>query len=59
MICTSVDSPCISLCVYDYDRDYCTGCGRHLDEISNWDYYTPEQKQEILKKCEKRLDALT
>ena len=27
-------SPCTGYCVYDYENDYCLGCGRTLDEIS-------------------------
>ncbi len=53
---TCVESPCIKVCYYDYDRDFCTGCGRTLDELSYWNEYNKQEKQEILKKSKKRLD---
>ena len=51
-----VRSPCVRECLYDYDKDSCTGCGRTLDEITYWNDYTNQEKQEILKKSKKRLD---
>ena len=42
-------SPCVDLCIYDYDKDFCAGCGRTLDEVSYWNYFTPQEKQQILK----------
>jgi len=57
MATTRAESPCIDLCIYDYDRDFCTGCGRTLEEVSYWNYFTPQEKQQIFKKCKKSLDA--
>jgi predicted Fe-S protein YdhL (DUF1289 family) len=53
------DSPCVDLCIYDYDKDFCTGCGRTLDEVSYWNHFTPQEKQQILKYCKKNLDSLS
>ncbi len=53
---TCVESPCIGVCYYDYDRDFCTGCGRTLDELSYWNDYSFEEQKEIIKKSKKRLD---
>ena len=53
------DSPCVDYCIYDYDRDFCTGCGRTLDEVSYWNYFTPQEKQQILKNSKKNLDSLS
>jgi predicted Fe-S protein YdhL (DUF1289 family) len=52
------DSPCVDYCVYNYDGDFCTGCGRSLEEISYWNFFTSEDKQEIIKESKKRLDSL-
>ena len=54
MTASRADSPCVDLCIYDYDRDFCTGCGRTLDEVSYWNYFTPQEKQEILKYSKKK-----
>jgi predicted Fe-S protein YdhL (DUF1289 family) len=53
------DSPCVDYCVYDYEQDFCTGCGRSLEEISYWNYFTPQEKQKILKYSKKNLDSLS
>jgi predicted Fe-S protein YdhL (DUF1289 family) len=53
------DSPCILVCVYDYDKDFCTGCGRNLEEISCWNNYAFQEKEIILEKCKKNLDTLS
>ena len=50
------ESPCVRDCFYDHDKEFCTGCGRTLDELTYWSYYTNQEKKEILKKCKKRLD---
>jgi len=52
------DSPCVDYCVYDYQRDFCTGCGRSLEEISYWSYLTFEEKDQIIKESKKNLDSL-
>ena len=54
---SGADSPCIKKCFYDWDKGFCTGCGRTIDELSYWDYWTMKEKQEILKKSKKRLDS--
>ena len=59
MTTSCADSPCIDLCIYDYNGDFCTGCGRTLDEISYWNYFTPQEKQQILKNSKKNLDSLS
>ena len=51
-----IKSPCILECYYDHDHDLCTGCGRDIIELTDWDYYDNQQKQEIIKKSKKRLD---
>ena len=50
------NSPCIRNCFYDHDKDFCTGCGRTLGELTYWNDYTNQEKKEILEKCKKRLD---
>ena len=58
MTSTRVDSPCIDVCMYDYDKDFCAGCGRTLEEISYWTYFTSKEKEQILENCKKNLDSL-
>ena len=40
------DSPCIGVCTTLYD-EICQGCGRTLAEVSNWVFYSPEEKATV------------
>jgi predicted Fe-S protein YdhL (DUF1289 family) len=51
MTTAPVDSPCINLCSYDYGKDFCEGCGRTLEEISYWTYFTSKEKEQILERA--------
>ena len=56
MSAARIKSPCNNTCYYCHDRDFCTGCGRTLDELTYWNNYTNQEKQIILEKSKKRLD---
>ncbi|ABF08464.1 DUF1289 domain-containing protein [Cupriavidus metallidurans] len=40
------DSPCIGICSTLFD-EICQGCGRTAAEVSNWVFYSDEEKQVI------------
>jgi predicted Fe-S protein YdhL (DUF1289 family) len=40
------DSPCVGICSTLFD-DVCQGCGRTAAEVSNWVFYSDEEKQVI------------
>ena len=40
------DSPCIGICSTLFD-EICQGCGRTEAEVSNWVFYSDEEKQVI------------
>lgn len=40
------DSPCIGICSTLFD-EVCQGCGRTAFEVSNWVFYSDEEKQVI------------
>ena len=42
-----VPSPCISVCVMDPVRGWCTGCQRTLDEIAVWSILDDEEKRAV------------
>jgi len=50
------DKLCIKYCVYNYDEDFCEGCGRNLDEITDWSKYSQQKKAEIADTSRKRLE---
>lgn len=42
----SSDSPCIGICSTLFD-DECQGCGRTIEEVSNWVSMTKEEKEKV------------
>ena len=48
----TVDSPCIQVCTYDEEEEFCIGCYRTKKELQDWWIMTREQKLEALKKLE-------
>lgn len=44
----SYESPCISVCVMSPRTALCLGCGRTLQEISDWAGLTPEERAAIM-----------
>jgi predicted Fe-S protein YdhL (DUF1289 family) len=53
-----ITSPCISICVMDEARGYCSGCQRTLEEIARWVDLSPAQKREVLAHVEARRAAV-
>jgi predicted Fe-S protein YdhL (DUF1289 family) len=47
MVSTKVQTPCIGLC--KLNNGVCAGCGRTVEQITNWLKYTPEQRENIIK----------
>jgi len=43
------DSPCIGVCTTLYD-EICQGCGRTLAEVSNWVFFSQEEKDLVWKR---------
>lgn len=52
-------TPCISICAIDAETELCEGCGRTLDEISNWSRMTSEQRSEVMRALPLRLKSIT
>ena len=40
----TVDSPCIQVCTYDEEEEFCIGCYRSKQELQDWWIMTREQK---------------
>ena len=52
---SSTDSPCIEYCIYNYEEDFCEGCGRNLLEISDWSRLSKDEKALVMETSKKRL----
>ena len=48
---SKVESPCISIC--RYENEICVGCGRTVEEVTEWYNLTDKQKQKIIDRLEK------
>ncbi|TJY62379.1 DUF1289 domain-containing protein [Sinimarinibacterium sp. CAU 1509] len=53
-----VESPCISVCALD-DAGICSGCGRTIDEITQWSQAQAARRLEIRILAERRLRHIT
>ncbi len=52
------DSPCVHVCLMDYEHGLCIGCYRTLDEITHWINYSPARKKTVLAQIEHRRAAM-
>ena len=50
----TVDSPCIQVCTYDEEEEFCIGYNKNKQELQDWFIMTRKQKLETLKKLEER-----
>ena len=50
------DSPCIGVCATLYD-EICQGCGRTLGEVSNWVFFSQEEKGSVWKRIREECTA--
>ncbi len=48
-----VRSPCVSICIYNIDEGYCTGCFRDIEDVSGWWTMSDTEKRKALKRCKK------
>ena len=49
-----IDSPCINICTVDSESNLCVGCGRTLEEITQWSIFTETQKEWVVKALKNR-----
>lgn len=55
---TPIASPCKKVCAVDGQTGLCLGCGRTLREIGSWSSLTPEQRDEVMKELDERMERL-
>ena len=49
-----IKSPCIGIC--KVNNNHCTGCGRHIDDIADWQLMSDEQRRKCIADAEQRLE---
>jgi predicted Fe-S protein YdhL (DUF1289 family) len=55
---TTIESPCILVCVMDERSGYCFGCGRTRREIEDWIDMTPQMRREVMAGLPARLETV-
>lgn len=45
-------SPCIGICTMDVSGERCMGCGRSRQEITDWVFMHPEDREKIMARLE-------
>ena len=51
-------SPCVDICSVDATGEYCTGCGRSLDEIAGWSQASEAERLAVVGQLPERLSRL-
>ena len=55
----SISTPCIKLCVIEPSLRLCIGCGRSIDEISQWSGLTEPERLDIMAALPARLKQMS
>ncbi|MEW4468077.1 DUF1289 domain-containing protein [Parasphingorhabdus sp. JC815] len=53
-----MESPCNNICKIDRISGFCIGCGRSLDEITEWSSAPPARQQKILVQLPERIRVI-
>jgi predicted Fe-S protein YdhL (DUF1289 family) len=55
---TTIETPCIKLCILDPRSGLCRGCGRNVDEIAGWSRFSSAERAKIMSLLPRRLESL-
>jgi uncharacterized protein len=55
MTLESIKTPCVGICKMGEGVDLCLGCGRRMNEIMGWSWYSDESRDRIMIECQNRL----
>ena len=53
-----MQTPCIDVCVIHQELHLCEGCGRTIDEITNWLRMSAEEHSAVMTELPRRLKRL-
>jgi predicted Fe-S protein YdhL (DUF1289 family) len=56
---TTIETPCIKVCVVDPESSFCIGCGRTRQEIGAWLMLEPSERRAIMAGLADRLASIT
>lgn len=55
---SSIETPCILVCVLEQNSGHCYGCGRTRDEIAEWTIYSDQQRALLMDELPARVAKL-
>ncbi|MEM1038435.1 MAG: DUF1289 domain-containing protein [Pseudomonadota bacterium] len=55
---TTIESPCILVCVLEPESGHCYGCGRTGDEIASWGMFSPDARRAVMEQLPQRVAKL-
>jgi predicted Fe-S protein YdhL (DUF1289 family) len=56
---TTIETPCVKICILDPRSGLCRGCGRNVDEIARWGRFSSEERLKIMGELPGRLERLS
>jgi predicted Fe-S protein YdhL (DUF1289 family) len=59
MIQSTIETPCIKICVVDPETGFCIGCGRTRGEIGGWLGLSPDERRQVMAELPERISGLT
>ena len=59
MATSTIETPCIKVCVLDPDSGLCIGCGRSRGEIGGWMGFSSHERRRVMDSLPERLATLT
>jgi hypothetical protein len=51
---TEVKSPCVEVCLLDFEKGFCVGCKRTLKEIEHWRDMSTDKKLALIEELKTR-----
>jgi predicted Fe-S protein YdhL (DUF1289 family) len=55
---TTLETPCVKVCVVDPAHALCAGCGRTMAEIAGWIGFTADERRRIMAELPGRIAAM-
>jgi uncharacterized protein len=53
-----IATPCILVCSIDMKSGFCFGCGRTREEIAQWMYFSPAEREKVMALLGPRLETI-
>lgn len=55
---TSLETPCVNICLLDAETGLCLGCGRTIEEIASWAAMSDSERRAVMDALQARKACL-